>query len=153
MTRLPDLDPLTDPEKDALILALWAQVQEIEGLKRRIAELAAKLDAPPKTSDNSSVPPSTGRKPNKPARDARRGKRRRNTETLKIKIKDLRADQIMTTLAVEANSTQYQPGSARTVQAPKRPSDQTDSRGFMARSRQFVNISDGGVPARGQAAE
>ena len=77
MTRLPDLDTLTHPEKDALILALWAQVQEIESLKQRIAELEAKLDVPPKTSDNSSVSPSTGRKPNKPARDERRGKRRR----------------------------------------------------------------------------
>ena len=84
MTRLADLDTLTSDEKDALIHVLWAQVQEIEAvraanaeLSRRVADLEAKLGAPEKTSDNSSVPPSTGSKPNKPAGDKRHGKRRR----------------------------------------------------------------------------
>ncbi len=67
MTRLPDLDTLTDAEKGALILASWAQVREIEGLKRRIAELEARLGEPPKSSDNSSLPPPQGRKGNRPS--------------------------------------------------------------------------------------
>src|SRR3982751_2678135 len=52
----PDLSRLTEAEKDALILALWA----------RVAELEARLNAPPKTPDNSSLPPSRGRKAARP---------------------------------------------------------------------------------------
>lgn len=62
MTQLPDLSRLSHDEKDALILALWAQVQL---LTARVAELEAKLGVPPKTPDNSSVPPSKGHKPNR----------------------------------------------------------------------------------------
>jgi alkanesulfonate monooxygenase SsuD/methylene tetrahydromethanopterin reductase-like flavin-dependent oxidoreductase (luciferase family) len=39
-------------------------------LTRRIAELEAKLGGPPKTPDNSSVPPSQRRKPNRAERRA-----------------------------------------------------------------------------------
>ena len=59
MTPPPDL-----PEKDALIAALVAR---IEALVARIAELEAKLGLPPKTPDNSSVPPSKGQKPSEPS--------------------------------------------------------------------------------------
>ena len=62
MTQLPDLSRLSHDEKDALILALWAQVQL---LTARVTELEAKLGVPPKTPDNSSVPPSKGQKPNR----------------------------------------------------------------------------------------
>jgi transposase len=62
VTRLPDLSCLSHDEKDALILALRTQVQV---LTARVAELEAKLDVPPKTPDNSSVPPSKGHKPNR----------------------------------------------------------------------------------------
>ena len=58
----PRLSHLSHDEKDALILALRAQVQL---LTARVAELEAKLDVPPKTPDNSSVPPSKGHKPNR----------------------------------------------------------------------------------------
>ena len=47
MTQLPDLSRLSHDEKDALILALWAQVQL---LTARVAELEAKLGVPPKTN-------------------------------------------------------------------------------------------------------
>ncbi|MDQ2763811.1 MAG: DUF6444 domain-containing protein [Pseudomonadota bacterium] len=60
MTELPDLSQLTREEKDALIRALWAQVQ---ALTVRVAELEARLGAPPKTPDNSSLPPSKARSP------------------------------------------------------------------------------------------
>jgi len=63
MTELPDLSQLTHEERDALIRALWAQVQ---ALTARVAELEAKLGGPPKTPDNSSLPPSRGQKPNRP---------------------------------------------------------------------------------------
>jgi len=75
MTHQPDLSRLTEAQKDALILALWQQVQE---LSARVAELEAKLGEPPKTPDNSSVPPSQGRKANKPPRKERDGKTRGN---------------------------------------------------------------------------
>ena len=69
MTQLPDLSRLSHDEKDALILALWAQVQaltaQVQILTARVAELEAKLGVPPKTPDNSSVPPSKGHKPNR----------------------------------------------------------------------------------------
>lgn len=56
----------------ALILAQHAQLEaqagQISGLTARIAELEAKLAAPTKTPDNSSLPPSKGQKPNLPDR-------------------------------------------------------------------------------------
>jgi len=72
MTVLPDLNQLTHEEKDALIRALWAQVQ---ALTARVAELEARLGAPPKTPDNSSLPPSQGKKPNRPDKAKRHGPR------------------------------------------------------------------------------
>src|SRR5882672_6303927 len=65
MTPLPELSTLTHAEKDALILALWQQVQV---LSQRVAELEARLGEPPKSSSNSSTPPSRDRKANKPPR-------------------------------------------------------------------------------------
>ena len=55
MLQLPDLDHLSHAEKDALIRALWAQVQS---LTTRVADLEARLAEPSKTPDNSSLPPS-----------------------------------------------------------------------------------------------
>lgn len=56
----------------ALILAQHAQIeaqaQQITGLTARIAELESKLSDPPKTPDNSSLPPSKGQKPILPDR-------------------------------------------------------------------------------------
>src|SRR5947208_11295479 len=69
----PDLSRLTEAEKNALILALWAQAQ---ALTARVAELEARLDAPPKTPGNSSLPPSKGHKANRPERAERAGPRR-----------------------------------------------------------------------------
>ena len=57
MTR-PDLSRLSSEEKDTLILALL----------ERVAALEAKLGQPPKTPGNSGVPPSRGRKANRPPR-------------------------------------------------------------------------------------
>ena len=72
MTHLPDLRHLSDAEKDALILAFWAQIQ---ALAARVAELEARLGDPPRTPDNSSVPPSKGQKPNQPEKPKRIGPR------------------------------------------------------------------------------
>jgi len=71
-----DLSKLSHSEKDALILSLLAQLQAALG---RIAELEKRLDAlqsPPKTPDNSSLPPSKGQKPNRPAKTMRDGPRK-----------------------------------------------------------------------------
>jgi len=70
--RLPNLDHLSDAEKDALIRALW---QRLEAAERRIAELEARLAEPGKTPDNSSLPPSKGQKPNRPEKAKRAGPR------------------------------------------------------------------------------
>jgi len=72
MTERPDLSQLTHDEKDALIRALWAQVQT---LVARVAGLEAKLGGPSKTPDNSSLPPSRGQKPNRPEKGKRHGPR------------------------------------------------------------------------------
>jgi transposase len=65
----PPLDPtgLDPAAKDALILALMERIDALAAqnaaLAKRIEDLEAKLAAPPKTPDNSSTPPSRGRKP------------------------------------------------------------------------------------------
>src|SRR6201997_1580996 len=56
-----ELAKLSNQELIALVLA---QASQIEELTRRIAELEAKLGGPPKTPDNSSLPPSRGQKAN-----------------------------------------------------------------------------------------
>jgi transposase len=48
MTELPDLKQLTEEAKDALILALWEELQRLQKKK------------PKKTSKNSSLPPAKG---------------------------------------------------------------------------------------------
>src|SRR5271167_2933086 len=62
-----ELAKLSNQELIALVLA---QASQIEELTRRIAELVTKLGGPPKTPDNSSLPPSQGRKPNRAERRA-----------------------------------------------------------------------------------
>src|SRR5712691_5096688 len=63
-------DELAKLSKEELIALVLAQAAQIEELTRRIAELEARLGGPPKTPDNSSVPPSQGRKPNRAERRA-----------------------------------------------------------------------------------
>ncbi len=79
MERLPDLSSLSPAEKDALIRALWAQVralaEQVATLTARVAELEAKLGVPPKTPDNSSLPPSWSKKPSRDDRPNRTGPR------------------------------------------------------------------------------
>jgi transposase len=66
-----DLSKLNHSEKDALILALLAQLasahEKIAALEARVGELTQ----PPKTPDNSSKPPSKGQKPDRPGGEAR----------------------------------------------------------------------------------
>ena len=70
-------DDLAKLSKEELIALVLAQAAQIEELTRRIAELEAKLGGPPKTPDNSSVPPSQGRKPNRAERRAAKKRKRR----------------------------------------------------------------------------
>ena len=74
MIASPDLTKLSHAEKDALILALIAQLaaahERIAAQDARIAALEARIDElsrPPKTPDNSSKPPSQGQKQNRTA--------------------------------------------------------------------------------------
>lgn len=89
-----DLASLDSAAKDELILALSRQV---ELLMKKVAELEAKLGQPPKTPDNSSVPPSRGQKPNeedvrKPKRKPHKGSARMlhpdPTRTVDVRMKD-----------------------------------------------------------------
>src|SRR2546421_11207586 len=63
-------DDLVKLSKEELIALALAQTAQIEELTRRIADVEAKLGGPPKTPDNSSLPPSQGRKPNRAERRA-----------------------------------------------------------------------------------
>src|SRR6201986_4142348 len=64
--------------RDERIDQLLAQVK---ALNARIAELEAKRDRPPKTPDNSSLPPSRGQKANaEPPANKRRRKARRRAQ-------------------------------------------------------------------------
>ena len=83
MSPPPDLSKLSPAEKDALILALIAQLaaahERIAAQDARIADLEARLDEltrPPKTPDNSSKPPSQGQKQDRPAPGAARPARK-----------------------------------------------------------------------------
>ncbi len=65
-----DLSKLTAAEKDALILSLLPLAGQLEAALARVAELEARLarfERPGKTSDNSSLPPSKGHKPDRPS--------------------------------------------------------------------------------------
>ena len=80
---MPDIDlgKLSHAEKDALIRSLLPLVGQLRAALARITELEArlaKLERPAKTPDNSSLPPSTGQKPDvraggKPPRKGRPG--------------------------------------------------------------------------------
>jgi transposase len=63
-------DALLQLSKDDLIALVLAQAAQIAALVKRVEELEAKLGAPPKTPDNSSVPPSQGKKPKRAERRA-----------------------------------------------------------------------------------
>jgi len=71
-----DLSKLSHAEKDALILSLVERLEaalaRIGGLEKRLAA----LERPAKTPDNSSLPPSKGQKPDRPAGDKPRRKSR-----------------------------------------------------------------------------
>ena len=71
MTVGPDVSGLSHAQKDALIASLMAQVAalmtQVAALTAKVAELEAKLGLPPKTPDNSSLPPSKGQKTSAPA--------------------------------------------------------------------------------------
>jgi len=68
-------------DKETLIRLVLSQAEtiaaltrQVEMLTRRVAELEAKLGLPPKTPDNSSVPPSKGQKPSGPPAAKAKGK-------------------------------------------------------------------------------
>ncbi len=60
-------DALSQFSKEDLIEIIQAQGRQIAVLQQRIAELEERLGGPPKSSRNSSLPPSRDRKANKPS--------------------------------------------------------------------------------------
>ena len=72
------LRQLSHDDLIAVVLAqadvIARQAAQIEPLLKRVAELEARLGRPPKTPDNSSVPPSQGHKPNRAERRAAKRK-------------------------------------------------------------------------------
>jgi transposase len=61
MDKRPDRERFSEPEQDALIAALWAEVQL---LKARLAALEAKAQEPRQDAHTSSVPPAQTPKAN-----------------------------------------------------------------------------------------
>jgi transposase len=72
MDTLPDLAPLSDQEKEALIAALWTEVPR---LRASLTAVEAKRQEPVKDAPHSSVPPSQTRPANRPT-SPRTGTRR-----------------------------------------------------------------------------
>lgn len=64
-------------DREQLIEIILAQAAVIERLTRRVEELEARLGLPPKTPDNSSVPPSQGRKASAAPPTRKRQRRRK----------------------------------------------------------------------------
>jgi len=78
MPERPNIALMTDAQKEALIMALW---DELEHIKQQNAEYKARLleleqNKPKKNSRNSSVPPSRDHKANKSAPDQPRQRRK-----------------------------------------------------------------------------
>lgn len=74
-----DRSSLDSLSREQLIEIILAQAEVIAQLTKRVGDLEAKLGQPPKTADNSSVPPSQSRKPsNEPSKPrGRRGRKAR----------------------------------------------------------------------------
>jgi hypothetical protein len=78
----PEFISLSNAEKDALIARLVARLSSLEAQVARLeaenAALREKLKLPPKTPDNSSTPPSQGKKPSgdRSATNASTGRRK-----------------------------------------------------------------------------
>src|SRR5271169_6570509 len=96
-------DALTDLSRDELIalaVAQWdviaRQTTQIDVLAKRVEDLEAKLGKPPKTPDNSSVPPSQGQKPN---RADRRAAKKRKSHPGAFRRLSERPDRVVETLA------------------------------------------------------
>jgi len=74
------LDSLDKPDLIALVLKLAEQnrilTEQVATLTARVAALEARLKIPPKTPDNSSLPPSKGEKANLPQAPKKRRKGR-----------------------------------------------------------------------------
>ena len=60
-----DREALAQLDPEARIEIILRQQAAIEQLTARVAELEARLGGPPKTPENSSVPPSRGQKANR----------------------------------------------------------------------------------------
>jgi transposase len=88
-------DELANLSKDELMALALAQAAQIAELTRRITELEGRL-GPPKTPDNSSVPPAQGRKAN---RAARRVAKKRKGRPRVFRALAANPDRIVETLA------------------------------------------------------
>ena len=69
-------EALDSLSKDDLIALVLAQAAQNAALLARVAELEARLNVPPKTPDNSSLPPSKGQKADRPEKPKKRRKGR-----------------------------------------------------------------------------
>ena len=74
------LGSLSKDDLIALVLAQAEQIrvlaEQVASLQVRVAEVEARLEVPPKTPDNSSLPPSKGQKSNRPEKPKKRRKGR-----------------------------------------------------------------------------
>jgi hypothetical protein len=61
-----ELDSLNKPALIELLVSVLSRIEVLEAENARLKERLAQLEAPAKTPDNSSTPPSLGRKANRP---------------------------------------------------------------------------------------
>jgi transposase len=87
MNCLEDLGQFSIVQKDALIVKLWNEVEQlrqennrlkeqIENLQKKVSELEEKLNKPAKNSHNSSIPPSQDKKSSKTSEEKKEKQRR-----------------------------------------------------------------------------
>ena len=87
MSCLEDISHLSIVQKDALIVKLWNELEQVrqenrrlkeqnERLQKKVSELEEKLNKPIKDSHNSSVPPSQAHKASKSPEEQKEKKRR-----------------------------------------------------------------------------
>src|SRR5471030_1252871 len=104
------LERLSKDELIALMLAHDAALTaQIAALSKRVGELEANLGRPPKTPDNSSLPPSQGRKTN---RAERRAAKRRKGHPGTFRTLADKPDRIVEALAAACPHCSYALGAA-----------------------------------------
>jgi len=79
-----ELESLDKPALIDLLVSLLARIEALEAENAQLKERLAKLEEPPKTPDNSSLPPSKGQKANRPEPGGKKRRKGRKGVTRRL---------------------------------------------------------------------